>query len=69
MKYEKPRQTSVTGLQLLSNRCCRVGLPDPYPTPEDRAAIFASIDENGDGSVSADEWLVFCSKEIIARGK
>ena len=46
-----------------------MGLPDPYPTPEDRAAIFASIDENGDGSVSADEWLVFCSKEIIARVK
>ena len=47
----------------------RVGLPDPYPTPEDRKRVFSAIDENGDESVSADEWLVFCAKEIIAKVK
>ena len=47
----------------------RVGLSDPYPTPEDRKRVFSEIDENGDGSLSADEWLVFCAKEIIAKVK
>ena len=45
----------------------RAGLPDPFPTQEERTAVFRQIDQNGDGSVSADEWLGFCGKEIIGK--
>jgi len=45
----------------------RVGLPDPFPSPEDRAKVFSAIDENGDGSLSADEWLQFCRQEIVGK--
>ena len=45
----------------------RAGLPDPFPTQEERTAVFRQIDQNGDGSVSADEWLDFCGKEIIGK--
>ena len=29
--------------------------------------VFSAIDENGDGSLSADEWLQFCRQEIVGK--
>jgi len=44
----------------------RLGLPAPYQTSADRDALFAKMDENGDGAISFDEWLACFMKEIIA---
>ena len=44
----------------------RLGLPAPFQTSADRDALFAKMDENGDGSISFDEWLAMFLKEIIA---
>ena len=65
----KTSESFTLSLTLLLTFYYRVGLPDPYPTSEDRKRVFSAIDENGDESVSADEWLVFCAKEIIAKVK
>jgi len=44
----------------------RLGLPAPFQTQGDRDALFSKMDENGDGSISYDEWLSCFLKEIIA---
>jgi len=44
----------------------RLGLPAPFQTSADRDALFGKMDENGDGSISFDEWLACFMKEIIA---
>merc|ERR1712165_586297 len=44
----------------------RLGLPAPFQTQGDRDALFSKMDENGDGSISFDEWLSMFMKEIIA---
>ena len=38
-----------------------------YPNPEDKAAAFSAVDENGDGSVSFDEWLTFANTQIMSK--
>jgi len=43
----------------------RVGLPAPFQTPDDQAAAFKAMDENGDAAISYDEWLAFFLKDII----
>jgi len=43
----------------------RLGLPVPFATSEERQECFKKMDENGDGSVSFDEWLKFSVDEII----
>merc|ERR1711874_402445 len=43
----------------------RLGLPAPYQTQEEQAGLFKAMDENGDGSISYDEWLTCFIKEII----
>merc|ERR1712110_1242156 len=43
----------------------RLGLPAPYQTAEEQAGLFKKMDENGDGSISYDEWLTCFIKEII----
>jgi hypothetical protein len=45
----------------------RLGMPVPFSTAEERAATFKSMDENGDESISFDEWLAFSNKEIISQ--
>jgi len=44
----------------------RLGLPAPFQTSDDRDVLFRKMDENGDGSISFDEWLAMFMKEIIA---
>ena len=44
----------------------RLGLPAPYQTPEEQMALFKKMDENGDGSISYDEWLTCFLSEIVA---
>eukprot|EP00092_Neocalanus_flemingeri_P001991 GFUD01002124.1.p1 GENE.GFUD01002124.1~~GFUD01002124.1.p1 ORF type:complete len:224 (+),score=63.59 GFUD01002124.1:123-794(+) len=44
----------------------RLGLPAPFQTSGDRDALFAKMDENGDGAISFDEWLACFMKEFIA---
>merc|ERR1712119_84690 len=44
----------------------RLGLPAPFQTSADRDALFAKMDENGDGAISYDEWLSCFMTEIIA---
>jgi len=44
----------------------RLGLPAPYQTPEEQMGLFKKMDENGDGSISYDEWLACFLSEIIA---
>merc|ERR1711990_68145 len=43
----------------------RLGLPAPYQTAEEQAGLFKKMDENGDGSISYDEWLSCFIQEII----
>jgi len=43
----------------------RLGLPSPYQTAEEQAGLFKKMDENGDGSISYDEWLSYFIQEII----
>ena len=45
----------------------RLGLPVPFATSEERQECFKKMDENGDGSVSFDEWLKFSVDEIISK--
>merc|ERR1712243_178531 len=45
----------------------RLGLPVPFSSPEERAATFKAMDENGDESISFDEWLAFSNREIISK--
>lgn len=45
----------------------RLGLPAPFGTSEERQECFQKMDENGDGSVSFDEWLNFSVNEIISK--
>jgi len=54
-------------IELATQAQKRLGLPAPFPTPEDKVAAFAAVDENGDGSVSFDEWLKFADSEILAK--
>ena len=50
----------------LLNVPIRLGLPAPYQTPEEQMGLFKKMDENGDGSISYDEWLACFLSEIIA---
>jgi len=43
----------------------RLGLPAPYQSAEEQAGLFKKMDENGDGSISYDEWLSCFIQEII----
>jgi len=45
----------------------RNGLEVPFASQESRAEMFAKMDENGDGSISFDEWLSFSLEQIIAK--
>jgi len=45
----------------------RLGLPCPFTTPDERKEAFIKMDENGDQSVSFDEWLNFSVSEIMAK--
>jgi len=44
----------------------RLGLPAPFQTPDEQTGLFKKMDENGDGSISYDEWLGCFLAEIIA---
>ena len=44
----------------------RLGLPAPFQTPDEQTGLFKKMDENGDGSISYDEWLGCFLSEIIA---
>merc|ERR1711976_571627 len=44
----------------------RLGLPAPFQSPEEQMGLFKKMDENGDGSISYDEWLGCFLSEIIA---
>jgi hypothetical protein len=39
----------------------------PFQGDAERAEMFQKMDENGDGSISFDEWLSFSLAEIIAK--
>jgi len=54
-------------LEMATQAQKRLSLWVAYPSPEDKAAAFAAVDENGDGSVSFDEWLNFANQEILAK--
>merc|ERR1711915_536406 len=45
----------------------RLGLPTPFSTSEERKEMFAKMDENGDGSISFDEWLNFSLTQIFSQ--
>jgi len=45
----------------------RFGMDVPYKTDDERTAMFQKMDENGDGSISFDEWLGFSLTEIISK--
>jgi len=44
----------------------RLGLPTPFSSKEERAAAFKEMDENGDESISFDEWQEFSQKKIFS---
>jgi hypothetical protein len=46
---------------------CRFGMAVPFQGDAERAEMFQKMDENGDGSISFDEWLSFSLAEIIAK--
>ena len=43
----------------------RLGLPAPFATSAERKEMFQKMDENGDGSISFDEWLGFSLEQIF----
>jgi len=45
----------------------RFGMEVGYQSAEERKEMFAKMDENGDGSISFDEWLTFSLNHIIAK--
>jgi len=45
----------------------RLGMETPFQSTEERTEIFKKMDENGDGSISFDEWLNFSLNDIIAK--
>jgi Ca2+-binding EF-hand superfamily protein len=53
-------------INVATNAQKRLGLPAPYQTAEERDGLFKAMDENGDGSISYDEWLSCFMKEIVA---
>eukprot|EP00090_Calanus_glacialis_P010938 TRINITY_DN19416_c0_g1_i1.p1 TRINITY_DN19416_c0_g1~~TRINITY_DN19416_c0_g1_i1.p1 ORF type:complete len:240 (-),score=83.69 TRINITY_DN19416_c0_g1_i1:198-917(-) len=54
-------------IEMATSNQKRLGMPVPFSTAEERAATFKSMDENGDESISFDEWLAFSNKEIISQ--
>jgi len=54
-------------IEMATSNIKRLGMPVPFSTPEERAATFKAMDENGDESISFDEWLAFCNAEIISK--
>jgi len=56
----------ATMINVATHNQKRLGLPAPYQTSDDRDVLFKKMDENGDGSISFDEWLAMFMKEIIA---
>jgi len=54
-------------LEMATQAQKRLGLVVAFPTPEDKTAAFAAVDENGDGSVSFDEWLKFANSDIMSK--
>ena len=61
-----PRRGTWCQRLSLLNVPTRLGLPAPYQTPEEQMGLFKKMDENGDGSISYDEWLACFLSEIIA---
>ena len=57
---------SDVGPEFVQYSCFRLGLPAPFQTPEEQMGLFKKMDENGDGSISYDEWLGCFLSEIIA---
>jgi len=45
----------------------RNGLEVVFASQESRTEMFAKMDENGDGSISFDEWLAFSLEHIVAK--
>jgi len=45
----------------------RLGLAVPFASNEERSEMFKKMDDNGDGSISFDEWLLFSLENIIAK--
>jgi hypothetical protein len=45
----------------------RFGMEVPFQGDAERADMFKKMDENGDGSISFDEWLSFSLAEIISK--
>ena len=45
----------------------RFGMSVPFQSDAERADMFKKMDENGDGSISFDEWLSFSLAEIISK--
>jgi len=45
----------------------RCGLAVPFASNDERTEMFKKMDENGDGSISFDEWLAFSLEHIIAK--
>jgi len=43
----------------------RLGLPALLSSEEEREQAFQQVDQNGDGSISFDEWLKFANSEIM----
>jgi len=54
-------------IEMATSNQKRLGLPVQFATAEERADTFKKMDENGDESISFDEWLVFSNKEIISK--
>ena len=45
----------------------RCGLAVPFASNDERTEMFKKMDDNGDGSISFDEWLAFSLEHIIAK--
>eukprot|EP00088_Acartia_fossae_P051173 TRINITY_DN574_c0_g1_i2.p1 TRINITY_DN574_c0_g1~~TRINITY_DN574_c0_g1_i2.p1 ORF type:complete len:237 (-),score=107.31 TRINITY_DN574_c0_g1_i2:1241-1951(-) len=45
----------------------RLGMEVPFASNDERTEMFKKMDENGDGSISFDEWLAFSLEQIISK--
>ena len=57
----------ATLINVLTETPKKLGLSLPPLEEADRKAMFAAMDENGDGAISFDEWLGFSMKTIISQ--
>jgi hypothetical protein len=58
---------SKEALEIRRTSLSRFGMAVPFQGDAERAAMFQKMDENGDGSISFDEWLSFSVAEIISK--